>query len=258
MKMKKVVFLSAIAILTIFGLLSNAVNPVFASTPAKKNSLPAFLESYLEMQAAQANLTQAQLDQARALWVHQLSVRQAIIDSSSNGGVTPPAVSGDAVNPLVAYGSWMSTFIRPETYGGGVLYNQYNINGLPDGYFTEFYTPNSNGCGATVVGQMSSSNSHGFVYILAKIGPQALGHLGNYFIAEVSNDPNASKQQWINGFVGYAHITIGYGTPGAYYLLGSAPFSFSYIAIGAVVMAPPNDQDPFNDVMGDSVGSQYG
>ena len=159
-----------------------------------------------------------------------------------------------------SYGSWMSTFIRPETFGGGILYNQYNINGLTDGYFTRFYTPVI-GSGASVVGRMSSSTSRGSIYIVAKLGPTGPGHIGNYFIVHVSNNPDASWQEWINGFAGYAQVTAPNSGPAQNLYIGQAPFTFRYISVGSVVMPDqpiPNTLDRYNDVMGDCVWTTLG
>ena len=164
------------------------------------------------------------------------------------------------LNAATSYGSWMSTFIRQETFGGGILYNPYNINCLPDNYFTRFYTPNI-GDGASVVGGMSSSNSHGIIFIRAKLGPTGLGQIGNYFVVEVSNNPDASMKEWINGFAGYAQVTAPNSGPAQDLYIGQAPFAFSYISVGANVMPDypiPNTLDRYNDVMGDSVWTTLG
>ncbi len=243
---KKMKFGVTFVAITVLLLLVSSMGNVYANaTTTKAESLPDFLESYLQMQCAKANLVPAKIAEMRAIWIHQISLKQERIDSAS----------GEGAYVVTSQASWMSTFIRPETFGGGVLYNQYLINGLIDTYFTEFYTPVS-GSGASVVGRMSSSTSHGDVYIAAKLGPNGAGHIGNYFVVEVANDANASMEDWIRGFVGYAQVT----RPNNYVygqnlLIGPAPYTFSYVSVGATVMPPPNELDPYNDVMGDSVWS---
>lgn len=210
------------------------------------------MEDYLEYQAAQASFNSTQLSQARALWVHQLEVRQELIDAATTNGnnsKTNPEISQDT--------TWVSTFDRTEVGPSGSdsrLYSPTNLLGTPDGNCAEFLTPSS-GDVASDVCQMSG-NSAGTVNFYGALGPTGAGKTGNYIVIEVSNDLYADMSTWIAGFVGYAQVTT---NNIALYTVGMAPEVFNYISVGAVVMEGPpqypfpNTQDLYNDVLVDAV-----
>lgn len=190
-----------------------------------------------------------QINEARALWVHQLALRQERIDSIYGGQERFDSTYGGAakrnvVNVATDYSnSYILNLIRTEPFGGGQVYNPtYVLGNQPDGYFAELYTPYT-GAGVGVVGQMWGT-ADGDVFAYAELGPTGSQHVGNYFYIETATSKDASWYEWISGFVGYAHVMDPWGGPGGNYYIGPAQFAFTYVNVAAMVMGPPTNQTP--------------
>ena len=228
-----------------------------AMQKSTKVILPSFIEGYLQYQAAEAGLNATRVNQIRTLWLHQLEIRQQKIDASLAIGNNLMSDTGaNYINGPIS--SWMLRKEWTEPYNGGVVYNEDNVLGTPDGIFAELYTPYYPAV-ASIVGTMSGSYSSGDVYAVAEQGPTASQHTGNYIVVEISPILHNSMEGWMEGFVGYAQIETPWCSPeGGNYYIGTAPYTFAYLSVGCIVMAPPNPLDPYNDVMVDSVYSSQG
>jgi hypothetical protein len=198
-------FFSSLAILIAFLLLATSASNIYVKATVSQSlptALPNFLENYFQYQATLAHLNSTQINQMRALWVHQLVLRQQLINSESNS-----VAKNGAIHPNIYYqNTWISSYIRNESGSGGYLFNPYSMVGsTDDGYFAEFYTPYI-GSYASFVGQMND-NSAGALQFYGKLGPNGAGQIGNIIVMEVANDPDATWDTWMSGFVGFAQVT---------------------------------------------------
>jgi hypothetical protein len=268
MEKMRLLFLKLSTICVAFILIAANINIVFANGESKQNNtlppaLPDFLEKYFEYQAEKAQLNSTRVNQMRALWTQQLAKNQEQLDSmyeDPNRGVFGGFVNQD----FTYYPSYMLEYIRPEAFYGGVVYSPTNVFGQPDESYAELYTPTYDNAMANIVGEMSGSSSSGNVHIFAALTQEGYEYYvnnnyhGNYVLIEVSNDWEASLEEWMEGFVGFAQIT---STNELDYFIGGLPLgfqSFRYINVGAVVMEQPNTWDLFNDIYIDAVCSTVG
>ncbi len=149
------------------------------------SALPDWLEKQITLMYPNASSTQ--LDQVRTQVSEQIALNQKRI-AETNGAVLNFKLS------TITSGSCMSQYLYNEAWNGGVVYNPANLEDLVDYTYAEFYTPNLNQT-AAIVGQMSSTNAGGDVYIASKLGPNGAGHTGNIFNVWVSNS-SAQYGDW--------------------------------------------------------------
>ena len=231
-----------------FVLVGVNINGVCAAKAIPSKSLPPVVEAYLQYQSSLANLNTSQIDQMRALWIERLAKNQEMLDSTYGGVAQRNMDSLDFIN----YPGYLFQFSHVEYFYGGLVTESLNAFGQADGSFARLYTPQIDGM-ASIVGEMSSTNCAGAIYVQAKLGPTGSQHEGNYVMIEVNdNDDYDTWEGWMQGFVGYAHIT---SNDEVSYYVGVAPYSFKYLSVGCIAMGGICS---YNDVLVDSVGSSVG
>src|SRR5208337_1784319 len=175
-------------------------------------------------------------------WINQVAINQQHIASANEVALN--------VSPLSNSGSYVSLYMPPPelwpTGGPESVTNPGAIVGWPwDDNCARFYTPLSNPAeGASVVGEMSSSNSQGYIYVIAKLGPTGLGQNGNYVI----------MWEYVNGAwesIGYGRPTATYSMYPGYVYIGYVTQPFQYTSIG--VTTAFGGVDTYNDVDVDCV-----
>jgi hypothetical protein len=151
---------------------------------------------------------------------------------------------------------YIADVLRTEEVYYGTVTDEFNIEYYADGNFARlyapYYDPNNvyERSHAAIVGQMSPYAS-GDVYVSSKLGPTGAGQNENYIMVMGSNDPDASLEEWCEGFIGYAQITYPNdetGSENAY--IGYTASTYAYVTVGVVNMG---GSCMYNDVLVDAI-----
>ena len=250
-------FAFTLTILTVL-LTSNFTTAAASSISSNTPTLPTFLEKLLE--SALTDASPATLSEVRNIWLHQLALKQERIESTKGAVLNfQPSEQSyqDSGTPSAGY---MSQFIAPEEeFDGGQVTNPTYIEGFQDynyvRFLTPYFDPPYTQSGASIKGQM---NLHvtGDVYVPAKLGPTGAEQNGNYLIVYGSNNPDASLQEWVYGFIGCEEVTYPNGWYNAPYVyIGYTSNVYKYMSIGCVNMG---GSCTYNDVLADAIWATHG
>lgn len=171
------VSITVLTIVTISVMLNSNLITAYASSTDYDEDKYYWLDAAIA--ARYPNATAKKLAEVKAQALRQLEINEKKI-ADTNGAIlkNPPATTKSS--------SYMADYLYPECNNGGAVYNPTYLEGENDPYYTQFYTPNLNQT-ANVVGEMTSSTSHGDVYIVAKQGPTGDGEDGDVLILWGSN-----------------------------------------------------------------------
>jgi len=179
--------------------------------------LPDFIEgSIAAMAEMYPGATDRELDQVRAQWAEQISLKMERI-KETNGAVLTS-------NPTTRATAYINIFLRVEDFGGGSTTNPRYVLGYPDGTFARFYTPGANQT-ATVVGT-TLTLTKGDVYA---IGYRSTTSTGQYAIVYASTTGGAEIKDWPP--IGYTKISTT-PTNSADHYVGYAGTAYQYLAVG--------------------------
>ncbi|MCW4018691.1 MAG: hypothetical protein NWF00_08475 [Candidatus Bathyarchaeota archaeon] len=230
-------FITVVTFFAVLILVTSNFSVVCASSSSSNNvALPVFLENLLVN--SHPNASKAELNQIRAIWINQIELKEERI-ASTNGAVLNYKPSD------TRSGSYMSDYLDYEEFGGGVVYDGPNMEGLVDYNYARFYTPYDN-AGASVIGELSSAAT-GDVYVVGKLGPTGYGQNGNYFTVFGNNVSDKNDEGWRDNFIGYGAVNHTYPV---YNYIGLTQNTYVYVAVGVVTMG---GECTYNDVLGDIV-----
>lgn len=248
--MRKQLSIVLTALLLSMFLISNlSFSTAYPSSEENVTALPDFLERLLTMLLPNAN--SSTLDRIRELWINQLALKRERVE------VTNVAKSSSSQSLDYSVTGYITDVLRVEEVYYGTVTGSGNIVGYADDAFARLYAPYYNPYNeyershAAVVGELSNPYANGDVYVTAKLGPTGYGQNGNYIMVMGSNDPDASLEEWCEGFIGYAEITYPYNQPGsenAY--IGYTENTYAYVTVGVVNMG---GDCTYNDVMIDGI-----
>jgi len=223
----------------------------FASSEDNVTALPDFLEKLLSTLLPDAN--PETLDRIRMLWINQVTLKQSRIEATDGAVLNFNSSSLDY--QITGY---IIDAIETETTYGGQVVNPDNIEGYyADDDFTRLYAPYYDPVDpykrsqAAVVGELSNPYACGDVYASAKLGPTGEGQNGNLLYMMGSNDPDASLEEWCEGYIGYNEITHPYNQSGSEYAyIGYTSNTYAYVMVGVVNMGGIST---YNDVLVDRI-----
>jgi hypothetical protein len=222
------------------------------------------------------NASSAEIAKIRAMTITQFTFNQKRI-TDTNGAILNPnsphnyhegatdrlSIADNIQEPgytsMSQSFAYMSEYLRPEIDGPGAsLTDPTYLVGLMDGQGARLYTPNP-GSHVAIVGAMSFSTIGADVYLTAKLGPTAAGHIGNYVVVWgcwYDDQTNPPPIIWVP--IGFSKITT--SDYGWYYIASASTFDLNDIEVNVISRmnptgGPPGGIDPYNDIYVDSIAA---
>ncbi|MCW4047938.1 MAG: PEGA domain-containing protein [Candidatus Bathyarchaeota archaeon] len=240
-----------------FALLAVNIIAAHAQVAATSNKvLPPSVEGYFDYLVSQSNLTSSQIDQLRSSWIAQIELNKQMLPNAPNTTIPSAVPINSSEMSSMSYSQpCLLEFGTIETWGLGTVSNAQNAYGDPDDIVATLETPASNQyCGAGIAGEMTGTDTHGWITIRAALTPAGQEHSGghnNEVFVLASNDINLPREQW--QYIGHAYVGSGYLLN---INIGYANTNYKIFDIGCMI--DNANGVTFNSIYVDSLTAQYG